>query len=47
MTSCTPNLVSPETTFDKGTMIRGKYTFPNIPAFAINVPEVDVRQPEK
>ena len=47
MTSCTPNLESPETTFDKGTMIRGKYTFPNIPAFAVNVAEVDVRQLEK
>ena len=46
------NLVSlrkanPEMTFERGTIIRGKYTLPKRLAFAVNVPEVDVRQLEK
>ena len=47
MINWTQNLAKPETTFEKGTIILGKYTLPNKPAFAVKVPDVEVRQPEK
>ena len=47
MRNCTPNFANPEITLEKGTIIRGKYTLPNKLEFAVKVPDVEVRQPEK
>ena len=47
MINWTKNLAKPATTCDKGTIILGKYTLPNKPAFAVKVPDVEVRQLEK
>ena len=38
------NVNNPDITFDAGTIIRGKYTFPNNEAFAVKVEEVEIRQ---
>ena len=43
MRSCIPNRTKLEITTEIGIIILGKYTFPKIPAFALNVFEV----PEK
>jgi hypothetical protein len=38
--NCMPNFIIPESTVDKGVTSLGKYTFPNIAAFAVNVEDV-------
>ncbi len=42
-----PNVTKFEITIEIGTVSLGKYTFPKIPAFAVNVSEVLFKQEEK
>ena len=46
-TDCIANAISCEITVDIGITNLGKYTFPMIEEFAVNVVDVAVKQPEK
>ncbi len=45
--NCIPNFIKFEITIESGVIIRGKYTFPKILAFALKVSEVPVRDAVK